>query len=495
MRDIIIPKMVNGFRMHSKSLTEISDALKKKEITSKQLVTLFLDRIRKYNPSLNAFITVDEARALNEADESDRRRKNNQPLSPFDGIPIAIKDNICTEGLRTTCGSKMLNNFIPPYSATAHERVRRAGFITLGKTNMDEFAMGSSTETSFFGPAKNPFNTSKVPGGSSGGSAVAVAARLAPVALGSDTGGSIRQPASFCGIAGIKPTYGRVSRNGLVAYASSLDQIGTFGKTVDDAINLLSLISGHDPHDATSMPRPVDFADGPNAERVKGMLIGIPEEYFIGVDVEIADAVKKIIGKLESFGAKIEKISLKYTDYAVPVYYLIATAEASSNLARFDGIQYGFRSQNADNLRELYFKTRSEGFGQEVKRRIILGTFALSAGYYDAYYLKALKIRRLIIDDFKNALTKVHVIAAPTTTTTAFGIGEKRNDPLSMYMSDILTISANLAGIPSISVPAGISSKCLPIGVQIMGKHFDERNVIDCAKAVEMLAGICDPSL
>lgn len=481
--------------MHMKSLIEIAKLLEKKEITSKDLAKLFLERIQKHNPRLNAFITVNEARVMKEAEESDTRRNNNAVLSQFDGIPVAIKDNICTEGLLTTCGSKILQNFIPPYNATAYARLRAAGFITLGKTNMDEFAMGSSTETSFFGPAKNPFDTSKVPGGSSGGSAVAVAARLAPAALGSDTGGSIRQPAAFCGIAGIKPTYGRVSRYGLVAYASSLDQIGTFGKTVDDAALLLSVISGHDPNDATSVPGPVDFMQGPNAEKAKGMVVGVPEEYFAGVDTEITDAVKKIIEKLESYGAKIERISLKYTDYAVPVYYLIATAEASSNLARFDGVQYGYRSQNAENLRELYFKTRSEGFGTEVKRRIVLGTFALSSGYYDAYYLKALKVRRLIINDFKNALTKVNVIVAPTTTTAAFGIGEKLGDPLSMYMSDILTISANLAGIPSISVPAGMTSQGLPVGVQIMGRHFDERNVIDCAKAVEILAGTCDPSL
>lgn len=495
MRGILIPKRMNGFSMHTKSLSEIADSLDKKEITATQLASVFLDRIKKHNPTLNAFITVDEARLMKEAEESEMRRNSNQALSRFDGIPVAIKDNICTEGLLTTCGSKILHNFIPPYSATAYERLRGMGFVTLGKTNMDEFAMGSSTETSFFGPAKNPFDVSKVPGGSSGGSAVAVAARLAPVALGSDTGGSIRQPAAFCGIVGIKPTYGRVSRYGLVAYASSLDQIGAFGKNVDDAALLLSVISGHDSKDATSVSGQFDFLKAPDAEKVKGMAIGVPEEYFVGVDPEVSDVVKTVIEKLESFGAKAEKISLRYTDYAVPVYYLIATAEASSNLARFDGVQYGYRSNNAGTLRELYFKTRSEGFGTEVKRRIVLGTFALSSGYYDAYYLKALKVRRLIIEDFKNALTKVDVIIAPTTTIPAFGIGEKLGDPLAMYMSDILTISANLAGIPSISVPAGLSSKGLPIGVQIMGRHFDERNVLDCAKAVEILAGTCDPSL
>lgn len=480
--------------MWRKSLLELSRDLDARSISAKELVKYFLERIERFR-KFNAFITVDESRALKEAEESDNRRSNGMARSPFDGIPIAIKDNICTEGILTTCASKILINFIPPYSATVYNKLREVGFITIGKTNMDEFAMGSTTETSFFGSAKNPYNETKVPGGSSGGSAIAVAAGLAPVALGSDTGGSIRQPAAFCGIVGFKPTYGRVSRYGLIAYASSLDQIGTFGKNVEDAAKVLSIIAGHDANDSTSVPVLVDFDKKPNPDAIKGKIIGVPEEYFVGVDNEIVDAVKRMLKELETKGARVEPISLKYTEYAVPTYYLIATAEASSNLARFDGVQYGYRCESATSCRELYFATRSEAFGKEVKRRIILGTFALSFGYYDAYYLQALKVRRLIIDDFKKSFEKVNFIVAPTTTTTAFGIGEKINDPLSLYMSDVLTISANLAGIPAVSVPIGISRSNLPIGVQVMGKHFDEMGVIDCAHAIEDMVGTFVPAL
>ncbi|MCX7678156.1 MAG: Asp-tRNA(Asn)/Glu-tRNA(Gln) amidotransferase subunit GatA [Spirochaetes bacterium] len=480
--------------MYNKTLSELAQDLEKKIISSKELVTYYLKRIEALR-RLNAFITIDEERVRQEADESDSRRARGMARSKYDGIPIAIKDNICTAGLKTTCGSKMLHNFVSPYSATAYRKLQQAGFITLGKTNMDEFGMGSSTETSYYGPTTNPYDESKVAGGSSGGSAAAVAAGLAPAALGSDTGGSIRQPAAFCGIVGIKPTYGRVSRYGLIAYASSLDQIGTFGKNVADAATILALIAGYDACDSTSVPIGVDFDKKLNPDNINGKIIGVPEEYFIGVDEEIVRVVKRVAGDLERKGARIEPISLKYTEYAVPTYYLIATAEASSNLARFDGVQYGYRAEQARNCRELYVRTRSEGFGREVKRRIILGTFALSWGYYDAYYLQALKVRKLIIDDFKSAFGKVDFIIAPTTTTTAFGIGERISDPLSMYMSDVLTISANLAGIPALSVPAGLSRFNLPIGIQIMGKHFDETGVIDCAKAIEDIVGTFAPSL
>jgi len=360
---------------------------------------------------------------------------------------------------------------------------------------MDEFAMGSTTESSFFGAAKNPHNTSKVPGGSSGGSAAAVAAMMAPGALGSDTGGSIRQPAAFCGVVGIKPTYGRVSRYGLVAFASSLDQIGTFARTVDDAALLLESVAGFDGRDSTSIRHDIDFSPASLTGDIKGMVIGVPDEYFEGVSPEIRDAITARIQQLEGQGAKVERISLKYTSYAVPIYYLIATAEASSNLARYDGVKYGYRSPNVKKLHDLYTQTRQEGFGKEVKRRIILGTFSLSSGYYDAYYLKALKGRTLIINDFRGAFSKVDVIVSPVTTSSAFGIGEKVSDPLEMYMSDILTISANLAAIPGLSIPIGKDRDGLPIGLQIMGSHFQERKILNCARAIEQSVEPVIPSL
>ncbi|MGL4368296.1 MAG: Asp-tRNA(Asn)/Glu-tRNA(Gln) amidotransferase subunit GatA, partial [Spirochaetota bacterium] len=377
----------------------------------------------------------------------------------------------------------------------SYQKLLDKGFVTLAKTNMDEFAMGSTSESSFYGPVKNPHDTSRVPGGSSGGSAAAVAAGMAPASLGSDTGGSIRQPAAFCGVVGIKPTYGRVSRYGLVSYASSLDQIGTFARSVDDAALLLSLISGKDDRDSTSIKMDIDFAPENLSADVKGMRVGIPEEYFNGASEEIKTAVMGAVAELEKAGAKVVKISLKMTEYAIPAYYLIATAEASSNLARFDGVRYGYRSANVTKLSDLYAMTRSEGFGSEVKRRIILGTFALSSGYYDAYYLQALKARTLIIRDFKDAFEKADVIVTPVTTSTAFTVGEKMNDPLEMYLSDILTISANLAAIPGISVPVGKDAKGLPIGLQIMGNHFCEKTILGCAKAVEKVYGRCDAAI
>ncbi len=469
----------------SRTMRELSLSLEKGEISSVDIAREYASRIDSLNSSINAFITMDAERVLEEARESDRRRAEGRALSPCDGVPVAVKDNICTRGMLTTCGSGILRNFSPPYDATAFANLRAHGFIALGKTNMDEFAMGSTTETSFFGPARNPSNLERVPGGSSGGSAAAVAARMAPAALGSDTGGSIRQPAAFCGVMGIKPTYGRVSRYGLVAYASSLDQIGSFARTVDDAALLLGAISGGDLRDSTSIARPVDFRPEDLTGDMKGTVIGIPDEYFKGISDEIKDCVLSKVKALEGLGARVEPISLHYVDFAIPVYYLIATAEASSNLARYDGIRYGYRSPNIKALLELYKKTRNEGFGKEVKRRIILGTFALSSGYYDAYYLKALKGRTLIIEDFKKAFSGVDLIITPVTTTTAFRLGEKISNPLEMYMSDILTISANLAAIPGMSVPVGCDSQGLPIGLQIMANHFQEKKILDCAKALE----------
>ncbi len=471
--------------LFEKSILELSSLLQGGETSASEIAGSYLERIDRFNPALNAFITVNAQGLLEEAAASDARRQQGAPLSQFDGIPLAIKDNMCTRGILTTCASAILRNFVPPYDATAYLKLKQKGFLTLGKTNLDEFAMGSTTETSFFGPTKNPHDRNRVPGGSSGGSAASVAARLAPGALGSDTGGSIRQPAAFCGVTGIKPTYGRVSRYGLVAFASSLDQIGSFARTVDDAALLLGIISGADRMDSTSIDRDVDFwPDSLNGD-VKGMIIGIPDEYFQGISPEIRETVMAKVKALEGMGARVQSISLKYVEYAIPIYYLIATAEASSNLARYDGIRYGYRSPDAVALSDLYMKTRNEGFGKEVKRRIILGTFSLSSGYYDAYYLKALKGRTLIIEDFKNAFSKVDVIITPVTTTTAFALGEKISNPLDMYISDILTISANLAAIPAMSVPAGRGDRGLPIGLQIMGSHFAEKTILNCAKALE----------
>lgn len=478
-----------------KSIRELSSLLQSGGISAREIAESYLERIDRLNPVLNAFITVNAQGLLDEAVASDARRKQGSPLSPFDGVPLAIKDNICTRGILTTCASGILRNFVPPYDATPFLKLKQKGFLTLGKTNLDEFAMGSTTETSFFGPTKNPYDQGRVPGGSSGGSAAAVAARLAPGALGSDTGGSIRQPAAFCGVTGIKPTYGRVSRYGLVAFASSLDQIGSFARTVDDAALVLGMISGGDRMDSTSIDREVDFWPESLDGNVKGMVIGVPEEYFRGISPEIRECVMARIKALEGMGARAESISLKYVEYAIPVYYLIATAEASSNLARYDGIRYGYRSQKTGNLSELYMRTRNEGFGKEVKRRIILGTFSLSSGYYDAYYLKALKGRTLIIEDFKNAFSRVDVIITPVTTTTAFALGEKISNPLEMYISDILTISANLAAIPAVSVPAGRGQGGLPIGLQIMGNHFAEKTILNCAKALEGIGEPLVPSL
>jgi aspartyl-tRNA(Asn)/glutamyl-tRNA(Gln) amidotransferase subunit A len=478
-----------------KGLMETASLLEKGDLSAVDVARAFSERIENQDPEINAYITHDRETLLKEAEASDRRRKEGSPLSPLDGVPVAVKDNINTSGVPTTCGSKILSQFVPPFDATAYARMKEKGILLLGKTNMDEFAMGSSTESSYFGPTRNPHDRERVPGGSSGGSAAAVAARMAPAALGSDTGGSIRQPASFCGVVGVKPTYGRVSRYGLVAFASSLDQIGTFAGNVRDATELLSVISGYDNRDSTSIDRPVDYHQADLSGNVKGMVLGLPEEYFSGVDGEITGAIRDTVARLEAEGARVEPISLKYMEYAIPVYYLIATAEASSNLARFDGVRYGYRSPETVDLESLYFRSRSEGFGSEVKRRIILGTFSLSSGYYDAYYLQALKGRSLIIEDFRQAFDKVDAIVTPVTTTPAFVLGEMSQDPLQMYMSDILTISANLAGIPGISVPLGKNRDGLPFGVQIMGDHFEEKKMLTCAAAFERAAGIAAPAL
>jgi aspartyl-tRNA(Asn)/glutamyl-tRNA(Gln) amidotransferase subunit A len=471
--------------LFEQSVAQLSEMLEKGQVSAVEIARAHLDRIDRLNGSINAYITVNREAFLADAAESDRRRASGSSLSVYDGIPVAVKDNISVTGMPATCASKILENYIPPYDATVVEKLKGAGFLIPGKTNMDEFAMGSTTESSAYGITKNPFDPERVPGGSSGGSAAAVAAMMAPAALGSDTGGSIRQPASFCGVAGVKPTYGRVSRYGLIAYASSLDQIGTFGRTVDDAASMLAVISGPDKRDSTSIDREIDFRPGVGAPSVKGLRIGVPEEYFKGVDPEVQAAIDKQIKYLESEGAVVLPVSLKYTEYAIPVYYLIATAEASSNLARYDGVRYGRRAKPVKNLADLYYKSRSEGFGTEVKRRIILGTFALSSGYYDAYYLKALKGRALIIQDFREAFSKVDAIVSPVTVSTAFRVGEMTSDPLQMYISDLLTISANLAGIPGISVPVGLDSKGLPIGMQIMADHFMEKTIFTLGKKVE----------
>ncbi len=459
-------------------------ALDRGEITPVELTNKLFDRIEALENRIQSFITLDKEKALIQAGyaEDSIRRRIIQPLA---GVPLAIKDNICTEGIRTSCSSKILENFIPPYDSTVTEKLKKQGCILLGKTNLDEFAMGSSTENSAFGPTKNPWDITRVPGGSSGGSAAAVAADLCIAALGSDTGGSIRQPAAFCGVVGLKPTYGRVSRYGLVAFASSLDQIGPITKSVKDSAILLNVISGPDPHDSTSAHLAVPDFTSVLGQEIKGMKFGVPKEYFIaGMDKEVEESVKHAIEKLESLGAVPVEISLPHTEYAVAAYYILATSEASSNLARYDGVKYGLRVES-DELIDMYMKTREAGFGAEVKRRIILGTYTLSSGYYDAYYKKAQQVRTLVKQDFEKAFEKVDMIVTPTTPTAAFKAGEKTDDPLQMYLADIFTISVNLAGVPAISIPCGFTSQNLPVGLQIMGKHFDEETILKTAYAYE----------
>ncbi|GAV23909.1 glutamyl-tRNA(Gln) amidotransferase subunit A [Carboxydothermus pertinax] len=467
------------------SAKEITEKIKAKEISAVEVAKATFDRIEAVEPKIQAYVTVTRELGLKMAREVDEKITRGEDPGPLAGVPVAIKDNMSTAGIRTTCSSKILESYIPPYDATVVEKLKAAGAVFTGKTNLDEFAMGSSTENSRFFPTKNPWDLERVPGGSSGGSAASVAAGEAVVSLGSDTGGSIRQPAAFCGIVGLKPTYGAVSRYGLVAFASSLDQIGPFARTVEDAALLLNVITGHDPKDSTSAnvdyPNYLSFLN----QDIKGLKIGLPKEYFIdGIDAGVKKAIDEAIKLYESLGAVFEEVSLPHTKYSLPVYYLIAPAEASSNLARYDGVRYGYRDFEAEDVVEMFSRTRAEGFGAEVKRRIMLGTYALSAGYYDAYYLKALKVRTLIKEDFDRAFTKVDLLLTPTTPTPAFKFGEKTSDPVSMYLSDIFTMAVNLAGLPGISVPAGFDGH-LPVSFQLIGKPFDEGTLLKVAHAFE----------
>lgn len=462
------------------TIRELRDKLLAGECTAIEATRACLGRIGEVDESVRAYATVSEERALADAEAADAAlRERGAETPPLTGIPLAIKDVIAVEGMPCTCGSKILASFVPPYDATVIERLKAAGAVVLGKLNMDEFAMGSSTETSAFGPTHNPWDLAKIPGGSSGGSAAAVAADECIGSLGSDTGGSIRQPAAYCGVVGLKPTYGRVSRYGLVAFASSLDQIGPVTKDVADTAALMNVIAGHDPYDSTSATLEVpDFTDA-LAEDVSGLTIGMPREYFIeGMDQEVEAAVRDAVGQLESWGARVEEISLPHTEYGIACYYIIATAEASSNLARYDGVKYGHRAGEPADLMDMYCRTRAEGFGEEVKRRIMLGTYALSAGYYEAYYRKAQQVRTLIKADFDRAFEQVDVIATPVAPTAAFGLGEKLGDPLQMYLSDIFTITVNLAGLPGLALPCGFTSAGLPIGLQLIGRPFDEATLI-----------------
>ncbi len=464
------------------TIERFHQALEVGETTVRQIYEALFDRIDTWNDKLGAYLILDRDRALKRADQIDRERKNGAPLKPLTGVPVAIKDTICTHDLRTTSGSKILHNYVPPYNATVIERLLEAGAIIIGKTNCDEFAMGSSNENSAFHPVRNPWDLERVPGGSSGGSAAAVAADLCVAALGSDTGGSIRQPASLCGVVGLKPTYGRVSRYGLVAFGSSLDQIGPITKTPSDAARMLSVIAGRDWRDSTSSNREVANYNTALQGDVKGLRLGVPKEYFgEGLDTEVRQSIEASIDRLADLGIEIIEVSLPHTEYAISCYYIIATAEASSNLARYDGVRYAYRTARANNLREMYRRTRDEGFGAEVKRRIMLGTYVLSAGYYDAYYLKAQKVRTLIERDFRQAFSQCDVIASPTSPTVAFRLGEKTDDPLQMYLSDIYTITANLAAIPGISIPCALARDGLPIGLQLLGRHFDEATLLRVA--------------
>lgn len=479
--------MLNRF-----TITELLPKLASGEISSRQLVQACLDRIREIDGQVHAFISVNEEDALAQADEADRRCQSGETQAryPLNGIPIGIKDVIAVRNQPLNCASKILGKFISPYDATVITRLKEAGAVVFGRLNMDEFAMGSSTENSAFGPTRNPWDMSRIPGGSSGGSAAAVVADECIAALGSDTGGSIRQPAALCGCVGLKPTYGRVSRYGLVAYASSLDQIGPMAKTVRDAALVQRVISGHDPLDSTSVDEPVPDYAALLGESVRGLRLGLPKEYWIGgMDLEIAQALQAAVRQFEQMGVEVQEISLPHTEYAIATYYIIATAEASANLARFDGIRYGQRVDGADPI-ELYSNTRGAGFGAEVKRRIILGTYVLSSGYYDAFYLRAQKVRTLIRQDFLKAFEKVDAILTPTTPTAAFKVGEKADDPLQMYLSDVFTISCNLAGLSGMSVPCGFTRQPrLPIGLQLLGKPFGEPVLFRLAHAYEQAGG------
>jgi aspartyl-tRNA(Asn)/glutamyl-tRNA(Gln) amidotransferase subunit A len=456
------------------------------DITAEALSAQFLDTIRRRDPRVKAFLSVDEERALAQARAIDAKRRRGEQLGPLAGLPVAVKDVLCTRGERTTCGSKILADFVPPYDAGVVERLRRADAVLIGKTNMDEFAMGSSTENSAYQVTRNPWDLERIPGGSSGGSAAAVAACEAPLALGTDTGGSIRQPAGLCGVVGMKPSYGRVSRYGVVAFASSLDQVGPLAHTVADAALLLEVIAGHDRRDSTSVDQPVPAYSRSVEQPVQPLTVGVPKEYFgEALDPEVAAAVRSAIKVYEGLGARVEEVSLPHSPFALATYYLVATAEASSNLARYDGVHYGHRSADHKGLIDMYSRSRGEGFGAEVKRRIMLGTYALSSGYKDAYYLKALKVRRLIRDDFDRAFTRCDVVMGPTAPTAAFKIGERSDDPLQMYLSDIYTITCNLAGLPGASIPCGFTKMALPVGLQIIAAPFQEEKLLRIARMYE----------
>jgi aspartyl-tRNA(Asn)/glutamyl-tRNA(Gln) amidotransferase subunit A len=455
--------------------------------TPTQVVTEYLTRIEHLDPQVRAFLTVTRDGALREAARADARFAEGAPCGPLDGVPVALKDVLCTRGVRTTCGSRILEGFVPPYDATVVARLRAAGAVVLGKLNMDEFAMGSSTEHSAFFTTRNPWDLARVPGGSSGGASAAVAADLAALSLGTDTGGSIRQPAAFCGVLGMKPTYGRVSRYGLIAFASSLDQVGPFARDVEDAALILEVIAGADPMDSTAVDVPVPPYRAALGHGVEGLRIGVPAEYFIdGMDPEVERAVREAIGTLEKLGARPEAVSLPHTEYGLAAYYVIAPAEASSNLARYDGVKYGLRAAGGRDLIDMYSKTRAAGFGAEVKRRVMLGTYVLSAGYYDAYYGQAQKVRTLVRRDFEQAFARVDLIVAPTTPGVAFKMGEKE-DPLQMYLNDIFTIPVNLAGLPGLSIPAGFTQTGLPIGLQLIGRAFDEATLLRAAHAYQQV--------
>ncbi len=461
---------------------ELLEKLDKKEITKEEVLTSYQNRIEEKEKDVQAFITITDK----EAKEQLKKIEEEENTSKLAGIPIGIKDNICTKGVKTTCASRMLENFVSPYDATVIEKINNERLISLGKLNMDEFAMGGSTEHSYFKKTKNPWNLNKVPGGSSGGSAAAVAAGLVPWALGSDTGGSVRQPAAFCGVVGLKPTYGLISRYGLVAFASSLDQIGTLTKDVEDAAILLNIIAGHDEKDTTSANREkIDYTKCLKND-VKGLKIGIPKQYFgDGINSEVKDAINEVIKQYEKMGATVEECSLDVADYALATYYIIACAEASSNLGRFDGIRYGYRTKDFSDLKDLYKNSRSEGFGEEVKRRIILGTYVLSSGYYDAYYKKAQQVRTLVKNEFENNFKKYDVILTPTSPNVAFDIGSKIDNPLEMYLSDVCTVPVNIAGLPAISIPCGVNSEGMPIGFQLIGNRFEETTILNAAYAYE----------
>ena len=465
---------------------ELQEKIKNKELTISQITKAYVDRINEKEKDVNSFITTLTDEAIEKSKEIEEKVNNGELNSELAGIPIGIKDNMCTKGVKTTCASKMLENFVAPYDATVVEKLNKEGMINLGKLNMDEFAMGASTEYSALAKTRNPWNLNTVPGGSSGGSAAAVAANLVPWALGSDTGGSIRQPASFCGVVGLKPTYGLVSRYGLVAFASSLDQIGPITKDVTDSAILLNLLVGHDEKDTTSLDMPKTDYTKALKNDVKGLKIGIPKEFFAeGINKEVKEKLDEAIEKYKELGAEIEEFSLDIAEYALATYYIIACAEASSNLGRFDGIRYGYRTKNYENLKDIYINSRSEGFGAEVKRRIILGTYVLSSGYYDAYYKKAQKVRTVIRKEFEKLFDEYDVLLTPTSPTVAYDIGTRSNNPLEMYLADLCTVSVNIAGLPGISIPSGVDKERMPIGMQLIGKHFDEETILRAAYSAE----------